>query len=143
MDIIFKNAIPSIDQYFDLFLTTGWNEEYHFTKNEVEEANKHSWYSVSSYLDDRLVGFGRIISDGIYHALIVDVIVHPDYQGKGIGREIMNRLIGKCREHRIRDVQLFAAKDKYTFYEYLGFYIRPANAPGMQLKNIESNNIRL
>ena len=137
MNINFKNELPSIDQYFVLFLTTRWNDEYHFTKSELEKANRHSWHSVSAYLDEILVGFGRIISDGIYHALIVDVMVHPDYQNKGIGREIMNRLIAKCKEYKIRDVQLFAAKNKFTFYEHLGFFIRPANAPGMQLKRTE------
>jgi ribosomal protein S18 acetylase RimI-like enzyme len=83
------------------------------------------------------VGFGQIISDGIHHALIVDVIVHPEYRKKGIGREIMNKLIAKCREHKIRDVQLFSAKNKSVFYERLGFYVRPTDAPGMQMKNIE------
>ncbi len=137
MDYIFKNELPAIDQYFDLFLTTGWNKEYHFTKKDVEEANNQSWFSVSVYDQENLVGFGRIISDGIHHALIVDVIVHPAYQKKGIGREIMSRLILHCRKHKVRDVQLFAAKGKFVFYEQLGFYIRPADAPGMQLKQID------
>jgi N-acetylglutamate synthase-like GNAT family acetyltransferase len=137
MNIVYKNEIPVADQYFELFLTTGWNDEYKFTKVELEEAIRNSWYLVAAYSENKLVGFGRIISDGIHHALIVDVIVHPEYQGKGIGKEIMNRLIAKCNEHKIRDVQLFSAKDKSTFYERLGFYIRHDDAPGMQLKNIE------
>jgi GNAT superfamily N-acetyltransferase len=140
MNIIFKNELPPADKYFNLFLTTGWNEEYHFTKKDIEEANKQSWFAVSAYEDKILVGFGRIISDGTYHALIVDVIVHPDYQRKGIGKEIMNHLITKCKEHKVRDVQLFAAKDKSVFYEHLGFFIRSADAPGMQLNNIDERN---
>lgn len=137
MKIVYKNEIPEADQYFELFLTTGWNDKCNFTKAELNEAIRNSWYLVAAYFEDRLVGFGRIISDGIHHALIVDVIVHPEYQGKGIGKEIMDQLIAKCKEHKIRDVQLFSAKDKSAFYERLGFYIRPADAPGMQLKNIE------
>lgn len=45
----FTDAIPTTDNYYDLFLTTGWNEEYHFTKNDLEKAVKNSWYTVSVY----------------------------------------------------------------------------------------------
>lgn len=78
------------------------------------------------------MGFGRIISDGIVHALILDVIVLPEMQGEGMGKEIMNKLILKCKKHNIRDIQLFCAKDKAGFYEKLGFERRDENAPGMQ-----------
>jgi N-acetylglutamate synthase-like GNAT family acetyltransferase len=81
-----------------------------------------------------LIGFGRIICDGIVHALILDVIIQPEKQGEGIGKQIMDKLVAKCKKHKIRDIQLFSAKDKAGFYEKLGFECRKEDSPGMQLK---------
>ncbi len=133
-DFLFKEAVPAIEEYWELFQTTGWNDEYNFTRREVESALKHSWYSVSVYQSKKLVGFGRIIADGIHHALIVDLIIHPRFQGQGLGARLLHQLVLKCKESKIRDVQLFAAENKFSFYEKAGFVKRPVNAPGMQLK---------
>jgi N-acetylglutamate synthase-like GNAT family acetyltransferase len=129
-----KEMLPSIDDYWILFGTTGWNEEYRFSKSELEKAIKNSWFSISAFKSGKLIGFGRIIADGIHHALIVDLIVHPDHQCKGIGSRILERLVKKCRDSNIRDIQLFAAGEKYQFYEKQGFEKRPENAPGMQFR---------
>ena len=75
--IEFRECIPNIDDYYNLFITTGWNAEYNFTKNNLEKAINNSWYSVSIYDFDKLAGFGRVIADGVHHALIVDLIIHP------------------------------------------------------------------
>jgi len=134
-EIQYFECIPSIDDYNALFETTGWNEEYHFSKNELEEAVKNSWYIISAYHYQQLIGFGRVIADGIHHALIVDLIVHPEFQNNGIGSEILKRLVKKCKGNGIRDIQLFSAKGKSEFYEKFGFEKRPCDAPGMQLKH--------
>jgi len=130
----FKETLPDINDYWDLFQTTGWNQEYNFTIQELADAIQNSWYSVSLYDIDKLIGFGRVIADGVHHALIVDLIIEPDYQGKGFGSKLLDKLVNKCKESRIRDIQLFAAQDKYAFYEKFGFEKRPLSAPGMQLR---------
>jgi len=131
--IIFEENIPDIKDYWDLFKTTGWNDGYCFTKQDLENAINNSWYAISIFHEKKLIGFGRVISDGVHHALIVDLIIHPDYQGKKLGSQLLERLVKMCRANNIRDVQLFAAKDKFDFYEKFGFEKRPINAPGMQL----------
>ena len=130
----YSEEIPEIDDYYGLFLTTGWNDGYHFTKGQLKTAIKNSWYMVSAYEGQDLIGFGRIISDEVHHALIVDLIIHPRFQGKGIGGKIIQMLIEKCKLHNIKDVQLFSAKNKTRFYEKYGFSVRDLEAPGMQLK---------
>jgi ribosomal protein S18 acetylase RimI-like enzyme len=135
--VFFDDKLPAIKKYWDLFQTTGWNQEYNFSIQDLAEAIQNSWYAVSIYDSNDsndLIGFGRVIADGVHHALIVDLIIHPDYQAKGLGSKLLARLVQKCKDNKIRDIQLFAAKDKFAFYEKYGFEKRPSDAPGMQLK---------
>jgi GNAT superfamily N-acetyltransferase len=135
--IEYLEAMPPKAQYWALFQSTAWNEEYRLSEDELWQAIQQSWFLVAAYDTGRLVGSGRIVSDGVLHALIVDVIVLPEYQRRGIGAAIMRRLVERCRHGRIRDVQLFCARGKAAFYERLGFGPRPADAPGMDFKPAE------
>jgi GNAT superfamily N-acetyltransferase len=136
MNIIYKTDSPLINQYFPLFETTGWNSEYNLTKEELGQSLSNSYYTVSAYEESKLVGFGRIVSDGVLHAMIYEMIVDPDYQGEGIGSSILNILVDKCLTNNIRDIQLFCARGKKVFYERHGFTARENNAPGMEYKRI-------
>jgi len=125
---------PTPEQFFELFETTGWNSKYELSIDELYTALENSWYIISVFDNDNLIGFGRIICDGIVHALILDVIIHPERQGEGIGKQVMDKLVSKCKTHNIRDIQLFSAKDKEGFYKKLGFEKRTEDSPGMQLE---------
>jgi GNAT superfamily N-acetyltransferase len=134
MTITYKQHIPNIEDYFSLFESTGWNEEYKLTKEELSTTLDKSYYCISAYDGEKLIGFGRMMSDGILHAMIYEMIVYPVCQGRGIGREILNRLLAKCIENNIRDIQLFCAKGKRRFYEKSGFVARPDDGPGMDYR---------
>ena len=68
---------------------------------------------------DRIVGVARVISDGIYVAKILDVIVDGTYRGRGVGSEIMRRVLERCSH--IEFVSLNCGSDQVGFYEKLGF----------------------
>lgn len=132
MNIEFYSVVPTGEQFWELFQTTGWNENYELTSDELLQALHSSWYVLSAYDGEKLVGFGRLVSDGILHAMIYELIVLPEYQGRGIGGEILSRLVEKCQGAGVRDIQLFCAHGKREFYEKRGFVARPEAAPGMQ-----------
>jgi ribosomal protein S18 acetylase RimI-like enzyme len=134
MKITYTNTLPTVESFFVLFQSTGWNDAHPRSAAQLHTGIQHSWYVVSAYDENKLVGFGRILSDGILHALIVELIVLPDYQGRGIGSTILNNLVAECKAHNIYDVQLFCAQGKSGFYEKYGFEKRPSDAPGMQLR---------
>jgi GNAT superfamily N-acetyltransferase len=133
LKIAYREKLPAFAAYHPLFETTGWNEAYRADEDELYAAISSSWYVLSAYDNDDLVGFGRIISDGVLYALICDMIVKPSYQRQGIGSTLLNKLIARCRLHKIRVIWLFAAKGRRSFYQKFGFVERPADAPGMQL----------
>jgi len=134
MTISIETQPPEPRSYHELFETTGWNAEYCATPEELDLANRSSWYVVAAYAAERLVAFGRVVSDGVLHAMIFDMIVRPEYQRTGLGSQVLSKLLARCREARIRDVQLFCARGKTAFYLRHGFEARPDDAPGMQLR---------
>ena len=134
MYLQYKTDLPDSDQYFSLFESTGWNNKYLLSKEEIYSTLSKSFFNVSVYHLGKLVGFGRVISDGILHAMIYEMIIYPEYQGKGIGKEILNLLVKRCQASNIRDIQLFCAKGKRKFYEEFGFVVRPDDGPGMEYK---------
>lgn len=132
MEINYSNDAPPIDSFYALYESTGWNTEAERTKEELYEAIKNSWYLVSAFYENELIGFGRIISDGKLHAFIVDLIILPNFQKIGLGKEILNRLVYRLKQDNITDIQLFCAKGKKEFYLKNNFTERPIDAPGMQ-----------
>jgi GNAT superfamily N-acetyltransferase len=134
MTIEYRVEVPAIKQYAALFDTTGWNNDYQASAEELGLVLANSWRVVAAYDEDALVGVGRAITDQVLHAMIYDLIVAPTHQGQGIGSEILERLVQECRAAGIRDVQLFCAKGKREFYEKSGFIARPDDGPGMQMK---------
>ncbi len=123
---------PGAAAYFQLFDSTGWNNLYKVQISELSKALENTWYVVCAYDSEQLVGMGRIVSDGVLYAMIYDMIVLPDYQGRGIGSRMLDKLIERCRQAGIRDLQLFSAAGKMSFYDKRGFQERPGNSAGMR-----------
>jgi ribosomal protein S18 acetylase RimI-like enzyme len=74
--------------------------------------------TVFVYHANRLIGFGRAISDGVYQAAIYDCAVLPEFQGKGIGTTIMKNILLRISHC---NVILYASPGKEGFYQTLGF----------------------
>lgn len=83
-----------------------------------KKAFENSHTVVFVFENDKLIGFGRAISDGIYQAAIYDVAVLPEYQGKNIGSTIVNSIL-KCVP--TCNAILYASPGKEKFYEKLNF----------------------
>jgi len=132
MPLEFRTEIPAHDQFWKLFQTTGWNKNYQLSPDKLMQALHSSWCVLGAYDSEQLVGLGRVVSDGVLHAMIYELIVLPEYQGQGIGGKILEQLVQRCEKAGIRDIQLFCARGKRDFYEKRGFIARPDDAPGMQ-----------
>ena len=90
---------------------------YH-TDETHKRAFSNSQVVVFVFDEENLVGFGRAISDGEYQAAIYDVAVLPDYQGKGIGKMIIQTIVEKIPNCNFI---LYASPGKERFYEKENF----------------------
>ena len=78
----------------------------------------NSYAVVFLYDEDKLVGFGRALSDGVCQAAIYNIALDEDYHGKGLGKEIINRLIDQVKQCNI---VLYTHPKTVSLYEHLGF----------------------
>lgn len=82
------------------------------------KAFEASHTTVFVYDSERLIAFGRAISDGVYQAAVYDCAVLVEYQGKGIGRMMVEEILRQLPEC---NVILYASPGKEGFYQKLGF----------------------
>jgi len=66
-----------------------------------------------------LIGAGRAVADGVDCSYLCDIAVHPDFQGRGIGREIIVKLRDLSAGHK--KIILYANPGKEGLYRKLGF----------------------
>ncbi|QHG17702.1 GNAT family N-acetyltransferase [Nostoc sp. ATCC 53789] len=69
---------------------------------------------------DRLIGFARATSDGIYRATIWDVVIHPEYQSSGLGSKLVETVLCHPRMRWVERVYLMTTH-RQGFYEKMGF----------------------
>lgn len=93
------------------------------TLEEVAEMLRHTDLIVGLVEEDtdRLVGFLRVLTDFVYKALVFDVIVAEGHRGRGLGRELMRRLVAHPRLAGVRTVELYCRPELAPFYRRWGF----------------------
>lgn len=79
----------------------------------------NSQYRCLLYVQDKLAGAARAFSDGMDCAIICDVAIVPEYQGRGLGNALVQHLVRHTRGHK--RVLLFCSPGKESFYEQHGF----------------------
>lgn len=75
---------------------------------------------VTIWRGKRLVGFGRATSDGIHRAVLWDVVVAGDLQGRGLGRQVVEALLSSNALKNVERVYLMTTNSA-GFYKQLGF----------------------
>ena len=138
--ISLKENIKNVLEFNLLYDAVGWGS---YDEDISLKALENTYYSVSVYDDEKIVGYGRLIGDTICFMYIHDVMVLPEYQSKKIGTMIMNKLLEKVNEIKNKNpdlrVYLGASKNREGFYGKFGFIKREdaGLGAGMILKDFE------
>lgn len=137
-----NNGVITANQLNNLYLGVGWSSR---PAKKLKAALNNSFsYITAWHLQEqnqekpRLIGFARVVSDGVYQATLLDIVVHPDFQGRGVGKAIVKTLTKQLRAAQITDITLFASPYLADFYHQLGFVSQPNNLQWM-LWSGESN----
>ena len=126
MDITYKNTHNfSKRELEELFLSVEWSSGEFPEKLAIAMKNYSTVYS--AWNGDELIGLISAMDDGIMNAYINYLLVKPEYQLKGIGK----KLVEKIKQH-YKDYQRIAVitmYEKSKFYEYCGFEKREDKVP--------------
>ena len=90
------------------------------SRQQLGKMLKGSQVVISLWRGKRMVGFGRASSDGIYRAVLWDVVVAGDLQGRGLGRRVVEALLASARVREVERVYLMTTNST-GFYEQMGF----------------------
>ena len=102
----------------DLREAVGWDRQ----DEDYPAALKGYWGTVSGFDDTgKLVAWCAILSDGVRHAILIDVIVHPVWQRQGIGLALVKEAITRIKAHGITTIHVDFLPEHQTFYERCGF----------------------
>ena len=127
-----EQRFPSNNEFNELFLSVGWGTR---DDKKIDAHRKNSCFSVCVVDEDKIVGMARVVGDGSYYT-IFDVVTRKEYQNKGIGTLLMNKIISWYKSIEDDDTYLYlgASFGKEKFYEKFGFKSRPYGNIGAGMK---------
>ena len=115
----------------ELFEAVGWEAP---DNDQIERALSGSAATFVAYDDNRPVAMARLLGDGGMSYYIKDFAVLPEYQGRGVGRALMEHLeqhiLQQIDEGWAVSLELISSKGREAFYEKFGFEARPCEWDG-------------
>lgn len=130
--ITYTDALDNItpEQLQGFFV--GWpNPPSPETHLQVLEGSYKIWLALDG---EQVVGFINAISDGVLAAFIPNLEVLPDYQGQGIGSELLKRMLESLSH--LYSIDLTCDDNVQAFYKKLGMH----KAGGMVWRNYENQS---
>jgi len=121
---------PTVQEYRRLRSAVGWGE---MPDEGLASGLASALYSCVVVHDGEAVACGRVVGDGGMYFYVQDVIVIPEYHGRGLGAQVMEAVMGYLEGVAKPGafVGLMAAENVEGFYEHYGFHRRPDDRPGM------------
>ncbi len=132
-NIILEEKIE-VNEFLEIIESVGFKT---YSKEQVEKALANTMYMVKAIADDKVVGIGRVVGDYSIVCCLSDICVRPDYQGKGIGLLIVNKL-REMIENGVKpgekmQIELTPTAGNEGFYQKAGFKYKPEKITGMYL----------
>lgn len=116
----YTESLKSPLDLYELYQQLGWAQFLQLDAEQLAKAMEGSWYVLYVYDGDRLIGTGRVVSDGVINAYFCGLGVDPEYRNRGIGSRIMEQLVEHCLQHNLH-IQFFCEADLVPLYEQRGF----------------------
>ncbi len=105
-----------------LYKDAGWWEDaYDRDHGFLKKIPEGSALFAGAFMGKKMIGMGRVLSDRSSDAYIQDIVVLKPYQGRGLGKKIVQKLIRGLKEMGVDWIGLIAEPGTNPFYENLGF----------------------
>lgn len=121
MEVIIKEyAVYKEAEILGLYTSLGWTN-YTDNPEMLRNAYLNSFKIYGAYVDDKLIGIIRVVGDGYSVIFIQDLLVHPEFQRKGVGTLLLKKVL--CEYDSVYQKHLMTEDTEKTilFYKSLGF----------------------
>lgn len=120
----------NLDQLNSIFVAVGFpRREPDKIRLALEHTDSLLWVHYEK--TQKAVAFARATGDGVFNAIIWDVVVDPSFQGIGLGKVLMERLVDELLQRGITNIALYSEPRVVGFYRPLGFIADPDGIRGM------------
>jgi ribosomal protein S18 acetylase RimI-like enzyme len=145
IEIRVGNDLP-FDQLLQLYNSVGWTVYTDEERTELQEAVRNSTYVVSAWSGNILVGLARGLSDDVSIFYLEDVLVRPDFQRMGIGKQLVTNCLERFKHVGTKVLLTDNEERQLRFYESLGFKNTKhlSNLPlsiFIQMDGLDSNDV--
>jgi ribosomal protein S18 acetylase RimI-like enzyme len=125
-----EKRTPDLDDYLHLRETAGLTP---FSRGAAEIGLRGTVFAVVVVADGQAIGMGRLIGDGGCFFQVTDIAVHPDHQGRGLGKSIMAAIMEYVNTAlpKTAYVSLIADVPANKLYEQVGFKETAPRSVGM------------
>ncbi|PSW21827.1 N-acetyltransferase [Photobacterium sanctipauli] len=131
MTIKYQEKVPSPREFCEMRVKAGLSPK---SLKAAMIALPNSLYGVSIRDGETLVAMGRVVGDGACNFEVVDVAVDPRYQGRGLGREVMEYIDNYLSSVALEGSYVSMIADEPVFYEKLGYRLVSPASQGMTKK---------
>lgn len=122
MEIKYTSKLTTQEDLYSLYECLEWNDFLQLNQEQLAKAMEQSFYVIYAYDEEKLIGTGRVISDGVINAYLCGLGVAPDYRDRGIGTEISRRLVEHCKNNNLH-IQFFCKEELVPYYKNMGFEV--------------------
>ncbi|MGE6206334.1 GNAT family N-acetyltransferase [Guptibacillus hwajinpoensis] len=125
--------VEDLEEMKEVYQSVGWMKH---TNDVIRQVFDASNIKVIVKFNNRIVGFGRAISDGIFNAAIYDIVVHKEFQNKGIAKQILSHILEQLKD--VSCVHMISTTGNEEFYRKLG--LRKVKTGMARYLNIDLHN---
>ena len=119
--------IKDIDkrQLRDLFLSVHWDSGNY--PDKLQLALKGSHQVITAWDGDKLIGLMNSLADGVMNVFFLYLIVHPDYQKKGVGQKLVESMLREYKDYARKMVMAY--DEALVFFQKCGFEVGENTVP--------------
>ncbi|MCE4964806.1 N-acetyltransferase [Staphylococcus haemolyticus] len=105
-----------INSIYEVYQSVGWLKH---DKETICEIFRNSTHVVFAIYDNKVIGFARALSDGVFNAAIYDLVVNKDFQNNQIGMHMLKHILKEIGS--LSCIHLISTIDNLEFYQKAGF----------------------
>ena len=110
------NGLKKLQQFLDR--NAFWAQDR--TIHDLKKCLANSDVIISIWCKDKIVGFGRALSDGVYRGVLWDIVIDESHQGKGYGKLVIKNLLNSKKIRNTKKIYLMTT-NKELFYSQVDF----------------------